>query len=282
MRLQQLLRYVGSKTQLLADIKEQISIETFPYDKFEWIEPFCGSIVVPLYMINDKRITHFHLNDINPYLIRFFKELQQIDNIEPIITYLKTVVEIYEKDKNHYYEIRRKINDSSNMNSVEYISSFLFINRTCFNGVSRYNRKGEFNVPLGKINPNWNDIFIKLKEVHEQLRYSYCPITFHNESYETFIHKMTTRNQSCFIYCDPPYDNTFNLYNNKSFEKDNQQELATTLKNLHHPFLTHNTKNEYISDLYKGYKQTDVISKRFVSQDATKRGAITELMITNF
>jgi len=280
MTIKQLLRYVGSKTQLLESITTQVA--QIEHEKFEWIEPFCGSIVVPLHFINDRRITHFHLNDINSNLIRFFRELQKIEHIEPIVEYMQGLIGHFEKDRSYYYTLRDDINHAEDMNSIEYISTFLFINRTCFNGVSRYNSKGMYNVPVGKTNPKWVDVFGKLREVHEQLRYSFCPITFHNESYDSFVQKMTNRDIPRFIYCDPPYDDTFNMYNRILFVKDDQTDLSNALQRQSHPFLVHNTDTDKIRELYKQCQLHSVSTRRCVSRNVETRGVTTELMITNF
>jgi DNA adenine methylase len=276
-----LLRYVGSKQKLIGEIEKHIN--RLPLTNFEWIEPFCGSLIVPLHFLNDPRITHFHLNDLNSYLIRFFKDLQMIDNLDNVIVHLNHMIGRFADDKNVYYEYRDKINSEAPIPCDEYIALFLLINRTCFNGVSRYNKKGKFNVPIGKTATNWDNIQEKLHEVHQQLKELRYKITFHNDSYESFVQKMiTTRCRNYFLYCDPPYDSTFSMYNDTKFEGDDQTRLCALLQAQVVPFLLHNSNTERIQTIYNTNNQFEVVTRRSVSQTSSSRGIVTELIVTNY
>ena len=283
-----LLRYVGSKHQLLNDIEQRIS--NIP-NNIEWIEPFCGSLVVSLHFLKKSPvyIRHFHVNDLNTHLIRFFTDIQNITSLSQTEQIFKQYIQRYEQDSNMYYELRNTFNDSQHIPPHEYIALFLFINRTCFNGVSRYNKSGKFNVPLGKIKPNWIEILKKLNEVHHDLHHTYRhKITFYNLQFDVFIKERLNAAQDTklFVYCDPPYDNTFNTYNKTSFEKDDQHNLFTILHEDVHQhnnlFLVHNSNNERIQSLYNAHHQHIVTTRRSVSQQVSSRGIITELIITNY
>lgn len=280
-----LLRYVGSKQKLLVNIEEHV--KNVSLTRFEWIEPFCGSLVVPLHFLNDPRITHFHLNDLNSFLIRFYTEIQRIENLDSVIVCLDELVGKFDIEHNQtYYECRDKINGDDITTTIpcdEYIALFLFINRTCFNGVSRYNKKGKFNVPIGKTNTNWDNVKDKLHEVHQQFKQFKSKITFHNEPYNSFIGKaIVPRCRNYLLYCDPPYDATFSMYNDKSFEGDDQSTLYSLLNEQVCPFLVHNSNTSRIQTMYEKYHKYEVITRRSVSQSTASRGNVTELIITNY
>lgn len=272
-----LLRYVGCKQQLINEIKHHV--DRLYTKNLHWVEPFCGSIVVPLYFLNYERITHFHLNDLNPQLIRFYKALQQIDTLDDVMKHFDQMICSYSQTNHVYYEYREQLNNSCNIQMEQYIALFLFINRTCFNGVSRYNKSGNFNVPLGRNQPNWNDIKERLMELHQLLKISRNKITFYNECYSDFVKNFSR--QISFLYCDPPYDSTFSLYNSKNFENDDQNTLYELLQNHKGPWLLHNSNTERIIHMYNNYNIHEVTTRRRVSRSVSGRGDVVELIITN-
>ena len=291
-----LLQFTGSKQKLLDVIHTRLS--TLPPDQtYIWIEPFAGSLVVPLHFIHDTRFKHFYVNDRNPFLFRFFKSLQQVEDIDDLIAQvLRPLVAEFLKDPNvKYYEYRKHVNENPSISSdlsenLIYISKFIIVNRTCFRGLSRYNRLGEFNVPLGthKKRPNWEDVYTKMKEVHALLRLN--RFTFFNSSYDVFLTHVSEvhKDSRLFFYCDPPYDDSFNQYVKEPFLQQDQRRLCQILSQHaagEHFFIVHNSQTNFIMQLYQNYHQLTITTRRclntFYQEYSSSHGLMDELMISN-
>ncbi len=209
------IRWAGSKKRVLNDL-----LESFSSDKAIYIEPFLGSGVVMLNVLNNKdflKYKNFYVNDINKNIIDFYKCLKT--KPKKLIASLMDLSLIYnnknsmaEKEK-MYYEIRQKFNESQDDNSIY----FYFLMKVGFNGVYRENKRGQFNVPFGK-----KDRFIvKEKELFD-ISKLIKNVHFYNMSYEEFLKKLKQEKMldNSFIYCDPPYIP-------EDFIVNQQQELYT-------------------------------------------------------
>lgn len=197
------LRWTGSKKKLLVEM-----LYTFDNDKEIYIEPFLGSGIVLINLLNNKNYYSFkeyYVNDINSDVILFYKELKQ--NPEELIAGIKKIILKYNslktiKEKNDYYlDIRKKYNYIENSKKLKAIY-FWFLMAGGFNGVYRVNKKGKFNVPSGKkecINVDIDKLY--------KISYLIQNVSFYNYNYEDFLsnlEKIVDYNK-CFIYSDPPY-----------------------------------------------------------------------------
>lgn len=261
------LRYVGSKQKLLKQIDEAIQLE----DTAIWVEPFCGSLTVSLFMLKKYPKIRMILNDKNSHLIRFYRFMKNSEEFESCLEHIHQMIKKFNEDQQYYYEARREINQEV-QEHARFAALYYFINRTCFNGVTRYNKKGEFNVPLGKNKQNWKLLLNSLKEFRSLL-YQHPRITFTSMDYEHCIRAYAEPN--AFLYCDPPYDDTFSQYTAEWFKRDDQQVLHDCLVKSGVPFLVHNTNNERICELYKHCNKHVVETSRSVGG---KRGKMEEVM----
>ena len=197
-----------------------------------------------------------------------------------------------------FYEIRDKYNeqllvfDYKNYNDEWIIrASFLiFLNKTCFNGLFRLNKKGEFNVPFGKYkNPNICDKK-NILEVKKALANTEIISS-------DFIQTIKFIEKNTLIYFDPPYrpineTSNFTSYSQDGFNDEDQKRLALYYKELDETgaYLilsnsdpkNYNAQDNYFDDLYKGYQINRVKANRMINCIGTKRGQISELIITNF
>jgi DNA adenine methylase len=183
----------GIKSKLIEDIKYIAS--NAKYDK--WIEPFMGSGVVGFNVRPDKAI----FADSNPHLIQFYTDIQNYKITPQIVkSFLQTEGnKLLETEGQHYYIVRERFNKEHQ--SLD----FLFLNRACFNGMIRFNSKGEFNVPFCRKPNRFAQAYItkivnQIANIQEIIRYK--KYTFKCQSFEQTINEA---NQNDLIYCDPPY-----------------------------------------------------------------------------
>ena len=192
----------------------------------------------------------------------------------------------------YFYNIRAEYN-SYTLNEdidVKRASEFIFLNRTCFNGLYRVNKDGKFNVPCGKYkNPTICDSN-NLRNLSNLIK----NVTFEYGDYkksESFV------NENTFVYFDPPYrplsiTSGFTSYTKEDFNDDNQKELANyfyklDLKNAKLMLSNSNPKNvnkddNFFENIYKGFVINEVSAKRMINANAKGRGEISELLITNY
>ncbi len=213
------IRWAGSKKRVLNEM-----LEFFSKNKKNYIEPFLGSGVVMLNVLNNNdylKYEKFYVNDINKNIIDFFKLLKE--KPRKLVYSLLDIANDYNNKSSQekelmYYEIRTKFNQLSENKSVY----FYFLMKVGYNGVYRENKKGEFNVPFGR-----KEKFIVNEEYLMSISKLIKKVKFYNMSYEKFIDKMKKENylDSSFIYCDPPYipdDDAINqkqeLYTNNCFD----------------------------------------------------------------
>jgi DNA adenine methylase Dam len=280
------LRYVGSKHKMLGTI--ELIVSKIKFKQYVWVEPFCGSLSVPLFFMNNTKITHFYLNDANPHLIRFYKTFQTIqpggDN-NCISNRLKSLYDKFLQNPRSYYDIRKKFNDyHHNMSDYDFIATFYFINRSCFSGLQSYNYKGEFNVSAGKPLVNIDELNKQLSNFHSLIYLSKKKVTFYNMDFIPFINKMKKqlKQTSSFYYCDPPYDESRVKYTRNNFYSENQKDLARLLSTVNNPFMTHNNNTANIRAIYSQYKHHLTPVLRLLGRIPSSRGRTDEIIITNF
>lgn len=224
------IRWAGSKKKVLNDM-----LESFIKDKENYVEPFLGSGVVMLNVLNnldELKYKNLYVNDINKNIIDFYKCLKRKPKY--LINSLIKLSRIYncknmEEKELMYYDIRKKFNDDHS----DKIVYFYFLMKVGFNGVYRENKKGYFNVPFGK-----KEKFVVQEDYLYNMSKLIKKVHFYNMPYQKFLSKLDKEKilENSFIYCDPPYipeDLAINkkqeLYTNGDF---NHLELVSQLKNI--------------------------------------------------
>lgn len=266
------IKWAGGKSQLLEQFDKLFQKEIDYY-----VEPFLGSGAVFFDIkrkYNPKKVL---LGDINGELINAFIVVR--DNVEELIKLLKIHKENHNKD--YYYEIRAQ--DSTKLNNIEQAARFIYLNKTCFNGLYRVNSKGKFNVPIGSYkNPSILQESI-LREASKLLQGADIRVLDFRDITKIDMNK-------AFIYFDPPYyplskTSNFTSYTKYDFLEKEQKELANIFKILDKKgskLMLSNSDHPFIESLYNGFKIARVSARRMINCDATKRGAITELIIRNY
>lgn len=271
------LKCQGIKTKLVSEIRRLIDAERFD----RWIEPFCGSCVVAL-NVQPKRAI---LSDSNLHIIRLYQQIQS-GKLTPSLAkeFLSDEGEkLRTKGETHYYEVRERFN--SNPTSLE----FLFLNRSCFNGVIRFNRHGKFNVPYGHKPERFARAYIT--KIANQIKRLFEVSSRHDWTFTTrdFRETLSDVGSGDIIYADPPYAGRHVDYYN-TWSQTDEVELANLLKALRCRFILstwHGNKfrtNEIIEQQWSVPEFHLFTRQHFYHVGSTEelRHPMVEALITNF
>ncbi len=286
------VKWVGGKTQLIESIEKVLPKNFMDLKNVTYIEPFVGGGAVLFWILQQyPNIIKAVINDINPDLTTAYKTVKETPS--ELVKFLQMIQDEYlplneGKRKEYYLSKREKFNTKS-LDPVENTALFIYLNRTCFNGLYRVNGKGFFNVPFGRYaNPKICDrqtIFAdsELLQKVEVLTGDFA---------ETLKYAMN----NSFFYFDPPYKplsetSSFNSYAKEDFNDYEQIRLGDFCKKvdlLGHNFILSNSDvkgisldDNFFDDLYKQFTIKRVYATRMVNVNAEKRGELTELLITN-
>lgn len=292
------IKWAGGKGQLLTQLSSLLP-ETLLHNPFTYIEPFVGGGAMLFYMLQAfPHIARVVINDINPNLAQLY--LQVKTRPEVLILQLRILEKQYlaltnEADRKSYYlEARTHFNTLSSDNS-DKAALFLFLNKTCFNGLYRENSKGQFNVPFGRYTTpticNEEGIYTV-----SQLLNLHNVCILHGDFTQVAHHIDVS--QLNFCYLDPPYrplntTSNFNTYVKEPFNDDKQKELATFCRQLatQHNCLwmlsnsdcsAANPDDLFFETLYEGFDIQRVFAARSINAVGSKRGKLTELLIRNY
>jgi DNA adenine methylase len=265
------IKYCGGKTKLLKYL-------TLPDSYNNYFEPFVGggSVFLNFYEYNHER--HYNVSDINESLINCYNVIKT--RLEALILELKN--EHYKNLKTVYLENRKRFNmlkkEPFKDNEIERAALFIYLNKCGFNGMYRENKKGEFNIPFGRMkNP---DI------CNEKLLKDICAIlqnvNIESCDYTAILDKVRAND---FVYMDPPYDNTFTSYTKDVFVKEHQIQLKNfvdvlTEKKVH--VLLSNSNTEFIKSLYTDYNITYLETRYSIGGKNASRNIKNEVLISNY
>lgn len=292
------IKWVGGKSQLLNQLEEALPVVLYK-EKFTYIEPFVGGGAMLFYMLQKfPNIERAIVNDINGKLTDAYQIIK--NDAEGLIVSLKKIEQEYlalcdEAERKDFYLLMRSKFNNSVLTKRDKTALFIFLNRTCFNGLYRENSKGEFNVPFGRYtNPticNEDVILADSKILNER-----DVIIMNGDFKETEV--FVDRHGLNFFYFDPPYrplsaTSSFNSYVKEDFNDDSQRDLADFCRQLslkenclwmlsNSDCSAKNPKDTFFEDLYKDFFIQRVFASRSVNAIASKRGKLTELLIRNY
>ena len=287
------LKWAGGKTQLIEEIKNNLPEIVFR-EPFTYIEPFVGSGAVLFWLLNHfPNMKKAVINDINKELIDTYDTIanspQQLISVLEDLQNKYYILEDEEAKKNFYYEKRNLFNIKSEEKLIQS-ALFIFLNRTCFNGLYRVNRKNEFNVPIG----SYKRPLICDKENILAVSRALQKVEILCGDFEQTINY--TENNTLF-YFDPPYKplsetSSFNAYAKDNFDDKEQirlRDFCNKLNELNHYWILSNSdvrgkdkNNHFFDDLYANYEIKRVLAKRSINANPEKRGVLNELLITNY
>lgn len=274
-----IVQRLGGKTTLLKYL-----VPLLPYDISErvYCEPFLGGGAMLFCLQPNKAI----VNDLDSELINVYETVR--DNVDELIFELKG----YKNTLDFFLAIRNLDRDKDSFNKLtktQRAARYLFLNRTCFNGLSRYNLHGEFSSPFGY---NYNRDFVcesRLRSMNSHL--NSANITFLNRHYADLLTSLT---ESSFVYFDPPYypisgTSNFTRYTSRPFTQDDQIDLYNHCLELDKrgvKFMLSNSNSDFIIDLYSkssNFNITYLETKRLLNCDASKRGRnVKEIVVRNY
>lgn len=287
------LKWAGGKGQLINTFDNMFPQELQNGEVDIYIEPFVGGGAVLFHILQNYNIKKAYINDINKELINCYRCIKV--NVKNVITQLEILEKEYLAALNradYYYKVRNRYNQIKLNGHEDYekCADFIFLNKTCFNGLFRVNKDGKFNVPHGKYkNPLICDahnleICSKLLQKVEI-------------SYGSYEEVLLNANDKTFVYFDPPYrplveNNSFVSYDKSGFNDDDQVALANRFKELNKRnclLMLSNSdpknadKNDnFFDDLYSSFEIDRVFAKRMINCQASKRGDITEIVVRNY
>lgn len=258
------LKWAGSKKWL---VRGGLDIPSGGFDRY--IEPFLGSGAVFFDLLPGSSI----LSDTNRHLVNSYQEMK--GNWEEVFGCYKDLFSKHSPD--NYYKVRKELGDTGPLAAGQ----FIYLNRTCFNGIFRVNLAGQFNVPLGsKISDPFD------RSDFEAWGAALAQSQIYESDFEQIIDKAGERD---FIFVDPPYTvahnkNGFIEYNEKIFSWDDQIRLANSLMKAQQrgaKFLLTNANHSSVTQLYSPYFQIREVDRRSaIAGDVTKRRPISEIIVS--
>jgi len=261
-----IVKWAGGKTRLLSELTTRLP------QRFErYFEPFFGGGAFFFSLGPEKAA----LSDVNYELVLLYRCVR--DRLPELIKALKR----HPYEKEHYYWVRSL--DPESLSEVERAARTLYLNRTCFNGLYRVNRRGQFNVPMGRYsNPVICDE-AKLQRASEALRHAEI-------THAGFDDTMKAPSKGDFVYFDPPYQPisktaNFTSYTSASFSEDDQARLADTFRGLAErgvQCMLSNSDTPLIRELYKGFRIDTVMAPRLISRKASNRRPVREVIVRTY
>ena len=271
------VKWVGGKRQLMQDLENN-----FPKQFSTYHEPFLGGGAVMFNLLTKKSQLSCNVSDFNSDLILAYVTIR--DKLEKLIESLENHSKNYHKNSTeYYYEIRKQ----EPKQQIEKVSRLLFLNKTCFNGLYRVNKKGQFNVPLGRYtNPN---IVNKenLTAVSKILQSKKIKI-----SCRDFEAVLGDAKKGDLVYFDPPYQPVsstanFTSYTHRDFTEDDLERLAKLADQLHSKgcyVLLSNSNSKTVKDFFskRHWKISSINVNRAINSNAQKRTGHKEIIIKNY
>lgn len=271
------VKWVGGKRQLMQDLENN-----FPKQFTTYHEPFLGGGAVMFNLLTKKPQLSCNVSDFNSDLILAYVTIR--DKLEKLIESLENHSKNYHKNSTeYYYEVRKQ----EPKQQIEKVSRLLFLNKTCFNGLYRVNKKGQFNVPLGRYtNPN---IVNKenLTAVSKILQSKKIKI-----SCRDFEAVLGDAKKGDLVYFDPPYQPVsstanFTSYTHRDFTEDDLERLAKLADKLHYKgcyVLLSNSNSKTVKDFFskKYWKISSINVNRAINSNAQKRTGHKEIIIKNY
>ena len=266
------LKWAGGKRRLLRDYEPH-----FPARADGYHEPFLGSGAVFLRARTRLRPQRMLLSDRNAGLVNAYRAVR--DSTERLIDLLEQHHRLH--GRKHYYAVRAL--HSSDLNRIEQAARFIYLNRTCYNGLYRVNSRGQFNVPMGRyarhriVNAgNLRSLRIWLRGVH-----------LRTASFERIVEQVRSGD---FVYLDPPYyplseTANFTSYTEHSFTARDQERLAKVVKVLDATgclVMLSNSDTPLIRHLYRNYRLVPIEARRSINCNPRRRGPLTELLVLNY
>ena len=265
-----IVKWVGGKRQLMFEL-----LKNMPKNYNRYFEPFIGGGA----LFFELQPENAYISDMNEELINLYQVVR--DNVDELIVDLQK----HDISKDYFMEIRNidRTEEYKNWSNIQKASRFIYLNRTCFNGMYRVNSKGKFNVPFGHYkNPriidennliNCSNLLQKTEIKHSD-----------------FSEILREVKKGDFVYFDPPYvplseTSSFTSYTKDGFDMDMQfklRDVCDKLDSMGVKFLLSNSDTKLVNELYENYNIKKVFASRQINANAYGRGKITEVLVRNY
>jgi DNA adenine methylase len=271
-RAQPFLKWVGGKGALLAQLQPLLPPG---YAKQRYFEPFLGGGAM-FFHLGPRRAV---LGDMNKELVACYQIVAH--DVEAIIRELDRMALLHSQE--HFYAAREAWNDGRIRSRVERAATFIYFNRTCFNGLWRVNRAGKYNVPMG----NYAKPSICMPE---RLRAAAAALAGAQIRFSSYANTVEDARAGDVVYFDPPYQPAsvtanFTGYNAEAFGETAQGLLAEQYRALDRrgcQLMLSNSDTPLIRELYRDFRIDTVMAPRSVNSRADRRGAVAEVVVRNY
>ena len=265
-----IVKWVGGKRQLMFEL-----LKSMPKSYNRYFEPFIGGGA----LFFELQPENAYISDMNEELINLYSVVR--DNVYELISDLNK----HEVSKEYFLEIRNidRTDEYKNLSNVQRASRFIYLNRTCFNGLYRVNSQGQFNVPFGNY---------KNPRIVDKNNLLNCSELLKNTEINCadFSEILTKVKKGDFVYFDPPYvplneTSSFTSYTKDGFDMDMQfklREVCDELDSMGVMFMLSNSDTKFVNELYSNYEIKKVFASRAVNANAEGRGKITEVLVRNY
>ncbi len=288
------LKWAGGKTQLITEIEKSLHYET-TNKNFTYIEPFVGSGAVLFWMLNNfPNLKKAVINDINEDLINTYRTIasrpKELISILQVLQNEFHGLEGKDEQKKEYYYQKRELYNTRKEEQSGQAALFIFLNRTCFNGLYRVNKNNGYNVPMGSYKKPTICDDKNILAVSNALQ----KVEILCGDYEKTLNVATTNS---FFYFDPPYKplsntSSFNSYAKDEFNDEEQIRLRNFCSNLEkqgYKWMLSNsdvkgkdTNDNFFDEIYSEFLISRVKARRSINANPEKRGELKELLITNY
>ncbi len=291
--LKPFVKWVGGKGQLISELEKMLPDGSNKV-LTKYCEPMVGGGALFFNILSKYDFEQLYISDINAELINAYQMIKI--NVDSLIKKLQEMQMLFcPMDENgrkfYYYSIRDKFNNTQlcEATAIEKAAYFIFLNKTCFNGLYRVNRKGQFNVPMGA----YKNPMICDEENLRNISNALQNVTIVCGDYS--LSKQFIDNDT-FVYLDPPYrplseTSAFTAYNSETFDDNEQFRLAKFINEINASgakvVLSNsdpknvNPEDTFFDELYKKYRIKRISATRMINSKADKRGKINELLICN-
>jgi DNA adenine methylase len=255
------LKWVGGKRSILPEL-----LKRMPEKYGTYHEPFLGGGAL-FFAFQPKTAV---LSDVNAHLITSFIAVR--DNTDDVIGHLKILI------RNHSKKtfLKARVNLQKELNAAKRGALFIYLNRTCFNGLYRVNKSGSFNVPIGS--------YSRPETIHEDNLKKCSKILKHTKILNCDFRQMQIQ-KGDFYYLDPPYHKAYASYDASGFGENDQIVLAEFCETINAKggyFMLSNSNTLFVRELYKHYSIEVVSGLRSVSCKGNNRGRVDEVIIRNY
>ena len=288
------IKWVGGKSQLIEQLDAQLPADFDNWENVTYIEPFVGGGAMLFYMLQRyPNIQHAIINDINSDLTTCYRTVR--DAPEQLIESLKEIEKNYlalesEERRKEFYMVTRDLYNEKDLDPIKNTTLFFFLNRTCFNGLYRVNKKGLFNVPFGRyINPTICDP----ETIRKDSKLLQHVEILNNDFEDTYRYA----HGNTLFYFDPPYrplsnTSSFNDYAKEAFNDEAQirlKEFCDRINEAGFHFMLSNSdcsaknpEDTFFEDIYADFNINRVYASRAINANPSKRGKLSELLIKNY